>query len=152
MYLKFRRANSAENFTWYREVCPSYRHKIWKWYDESLLCCHRVKICNFAMNKEGPSHYFHLHARAPPTAVPGCVDERIAIVPYQACYGGLEFQIVCYGICVGEMICQKTKCCGVLQWLIVSGYFVISICWKENIVTLINLPLLAAIMRNGFNP
>ena len=25
--------------------------KIWKWYDESLLCCHRVKICNFAMNK-----------------------------------------------------------------------------------------------------
>ena len=36
---------------WYREVCPSYRHKIWKWYDESLLCCHRLKICNFAMNK-----------------------------------------------------------------------------------------------------
>ena len=27
---------------------------------------------------EGPSHYFHLHARAPPTAVPGCVDERIS--------------------------------------------------------------------------
>ena len=20
-----------------REVCPSYRHKIWKWYDESHL-------------------------------------------------------------------------------------------------------------------
>ena len=74
MYLKFRRANSAENFTWYREVCPPYCHKMWKWYDESLL---RVKICDFSMNKYGASHCFHLHARAPPTAVPGCVDERM---------------------------------------------------------------------------
>ena len=29
------------------------------------------------MNKSGPSHYFHLHARAPPTEVPGCEDERM---------------------------------------------------------------------------
>ena len=29
------------------------------------------------MNKLGPIHYFHLHARAPPKAVPGCVDERM---------------------------------------------------------------------------
>ena len=26
---------------------------------------------------QGRSHYFHLHARAPPTEMPGCVDERI---------------------------------------------------------------------------
>ena len=26
---------------------------------------------------KGPANYFHLHVRAPPTAVPGCVDERI---------------------------------------------------------------------------
>ena len=29
------------------------------------------------MSKQGHSHYFHLHARAPPTEVPGWVDERI---------------------------------------------------------------------------
>ena len=52
-------------------------HQISKWYDKSVLCYRWVKICNFAMNKQGPSHYFHLHARVPPTAVPGCVDERI---------------------------------------------------------------------------
>ena len=33
-------------------MCLSHCHKICKWYDESLLCCHRVKICNFAMNKK----------------------------------------------------------------------------------------------------
>ena len=29
------------------------------------------------MNKQGPSHCFHLHATAPPMAVPGWVDERM---------------------------------------------------------------------------
>ena len=29
------------------------------------------------MSKQGHSHYFHLHARVPPTEVPGWVDERI---------------------------------------------------------------------------
>ena len=28
-------------------------------------------------NKDPGSHYFHLHARAPPAAVPGCEDKRI---------------------------------------------------------------------------
>ena len=28
--------------------------------------------------KQGLSHYFHLHAQAPPAVVPGCVDERMA--------------------------------------------------------------------------
>ena len=33
-----------------------------------------MQFCN---EQIGPSHYFHLHARAPPTAVLKCVDERI---------------------------------------------------------------------------
>ena len=32
------------------------------------------------MSKQGHSHYFHLHARAPPTEVPGWVDERMPSV------------------------------------------------------------------------
>ena len=32
--------------------------------------CRRVKICNFAKYKQGVSQCFHLHARAPPVAVP----------------------------------------------------------------------------------
>ena len=50
-----------------------------KWCDEPLLCWHRVKTCNFAMNKQRPGHYFHLHVRAPPTVVPGWVDERMTL-------------------------------------------------------------------------
>ena len=41
------------------------RHKIW--YGES---------------QRGPSHYFHVHVRAPPTAVPGCVDGRINLAGF----------------------------------------------------------------------
>ena len=44
----------------------------------ALYYCHRVEICNFTINKQGPSHYFHLHARAPPMAMPyGWVYERM---------------------------------------------------------------------------
>ena len=39
------------------------------------------------MCKYGPGHYFHLHARAPPTAVPGCVDERITTTLHWASCG-----------------------------------------------------------------
>ena len=35
-----------------------------KWYDKPLPCCHRVIKYNFARNKQGSSHYFHLHVRA----------------------------------------------------------------------------------------
>ena len=35
-----------------------------------------MQFCNEQIRT---SHYFHLHARAPPTAVPGCVDERIIV-------------------------------------------------------------------------
>ena len=80
IYLKFCRIDSAEFFIRYSEKCLSYCHKISKWYGEPVLCYHRVKICNFAMSKQGPSHYFHLYVRAPPTAVPGCVDERMELL------------------------------------------------------------------------
>ena len=79
VYLKLSRIDFSDFFIWYSEKCLSYRHKISKWYDEPVLCYHRVKMCNFAMCKQGPSHYFHLHARAPPSAVP--VDERIESSP-----------------------------------------------------------------------
>ena len=74
---KFGQIDFAEFFIWYSEKYFSYCHKISKWYDEPVLCYRGVKICNFAMRKQGLSHYFHLHVRAPPTAVPRCVDERI---------------------------------------------------------------------------
>ena len=77
VYLKFRFANSPENFIWWSQKSLSHCHIIWEWYDVPLLCCHPVKIRNFAMNKQRPSHYFHLHARASPTVVPGWEDERI---------------------------------------------------------------------------
>ena len=47
------------------------------WYDATVLSYFGVKICNFAMSKQEPSLYFHLHARSSPTTVPGCLDERI---------------------------------------------------------------------------
>ena len=79
IYLEFGHIDFAEFFLlWYSEKCLSYGHKISKWYDEPVLCYRRVKMCSFAMSKQGPSHYFHLHARAPPMAVPGCVDERMS--------------------------------------------------------------------------
>ena len=79
VYLKLSRIDPSEFVIWYSEKWLSYCHKISKWYDEPVLCYRRVKICNFTMSKEGPSDYFHLHARAPPTAVPGCVDKRIQL-------------------------------------------------------------------------
>ena len=75
VYLKFGRIDSANFLIWYNETCLSSCHKLSKWYNEPVLCYCRIKICNFAMSKKGPSHYFHLYARAPPMAVPGCVDE-----------------------------------------------------------------------------
>ena len=41
---KFRHANKAENFTWHSYKCSSHCHKMSKWYDEPLICCHWVKI------------------------------------------------------------------------------------------------------------
>ena len=70
VYLKLDRIDSAEFFISYSEKCLPYCHKNLKWYDEPMLCYRRVKICNFAMSKQVPSHYFHLHAWAPPTASP----------------------------------------------------------------------------------
>ena len=77
VYLKLGRINSTKCFIWHSEKYLSHCHKISKWYDESVICYHRVKISNFAMSKQGPSHYFQRHARAPPTAMPGCVDARM---------------------------------------------------------------------------
>ena len=37
-------------------------------------CVVRVKICKFRTKRQGVNQCFHLHARAPPTAVPGWVD------------------------------------------------------------------------------
>ena len=68
VYLKLGRIDCAKFFIWHSEKYLSYCHKLSKWYDESVLCYRRVILCNFAMSKQGPSHYFHLHARAPPTA------------------------------------------------------------------------------------
>ena len=47
MYLKFHHANSAGNFTWYSLKCLCHCREISKWYDEPLLCCHRVKNMQF---------------------------------------------------------------------------------------------------------
>ena len=62
---------------WYdikKNMCPLYCYKISGWYDEKLLCCRQVKICQFTENKQRASQCFHLHVRVPPTAVPGWVD------------------------------------------------------------------------------
>ena len=77
VYLKLGRIDSAEFFIWYCEKYLSHCHRISKWYDQPMVCYSWVEISNFAMSKQGPGHYFHLHARVPPTAVPGYVDERI---------------------------------------------------------------------------
>ena len=86
VYLKLGHFDSAEFFIWYSENCLSHCHEISKWYDKPVVCYCWVKICIFAMSKQGPSDYFHLHARAPPMAVPGCVDERMrsAWIPLMA--------------------------------------------------------------------
>ena len=64
----------------------------------------RVKICNSAMNKQGPSHYFHLHARAPPTAVPGYVDKRFERLDIKNnCYlptDQLLWLCMCASVCI----------------------------------------------------
>ena len=78
VYLNLGHVDFANFYVWYSEKCLSYCHKIAMWYDEPVLCYSRIKICNFAMSKQGPGHYFHLHARAPLTAVPGCVDKRMS--------------------------------------------------------------------------
>ena len=91
VYLKLGHTDSAEFFILHSEKYLSYCYKIWKWYDESVLCYRRVESCNFAMSKQGPSHYFHLHARAPPTAVPGCVDKRIYECPIFKWVAGITF-------------------------------------------------------------
>ena len=45
-------------------MCLSHRHKIWKWYNQSLLCCHRAKVCNFARKS----------IRTQPLFSPSCVS------------------------------------------------------------------------------
>ena len=68
VYLKFGRIDSADFFFfWYIEKCLSYCHKISKWCDEPVFCYRRVKICNFAMSKQGPSMREHHLRQCPDT-------------------------------------------------------------------------------------
>ena len=76
-YVKLGHIDSLDFFIRYSEKRLCNCHKISKWYDDPVFCYHQVGICNFAMSKQGPRDYFHLHARASPNAVPECVDERI---------------------------------------------------------------------------
>ena len=51
MYLKFRRANSAENLTWYREVCPSgfsssQNLEVIRWVTSLLSPSKNMQLCN----------------------------------------------------------------------------------------------------------
>ena len=43
VYLIFGRIDSTEFFIWYCENCLSYCHKISNWYNDPVLCYHRVK-------------------------------------------------------------------------------------------------------------
>ena len=74
---KVLQTNSTGISIWLKNRCLLYWCKISRWCDEKLLCCHRVKICKFRTKRQGVNQFFHLHARAPPTAVPW-VDERMA--------------------------------------------------------------------------
>ena len=76
LYLKYCQTNSAGISIWHKNRRLLYWYTIARWYDEKLLCCHRVKICEFTKNKQGVSQCFHLHERASPTALPRWVNER----------------------------------------------------------------------------
>ena len=78
-YLKYCQMNSTGILIWHKDRYLLYLYKISRWYDEKLLCCCWVKMCEFTKNKHGVNQYFHLHAQAPPMAVPGWVEERIAL-------------------------------------------------------------------------
>ena len=108
VYLKLGCINSAEFFIWYSEMCLYYCHKILKWYDKPVRCYRQVKICSFAMSKQGRSDYFHLHVPAPPAAVPGCVDERMIInltyvFKWNSCEGRSLF------LCWKEIMMEQKK-------------------------------------------
>ena len=78
-YLRCCQTNSAGIFKWHNNMSSLLVQNfevIW-WDHEKLLCFHRVKICKFTKNKQGVNQCFHLHARAPPAAVLGWVEERI---------------------------------------------------------------------------
>ena len=47
VYLKYRPTNSTGISIWHKNRCLLYWYKISRWYDEKLLCCRRVKICEF---------------------------------------------------------------------------------------------------------
>ena len=81
VHLKFCQTNSAEFIMWFNKRCIPYWYKISKWYDETLLCCHQVKICDFTnilrTNKESVNWSMFSPACKPHAAVPRWVDERI---------------------------------------------------------------------------
>ena len=81
VYLKYCEGNSTGILIWYKNNFFFYLYKILRWYDEKLLCCCRVKIFEFTMNKQGVSQCFHPHAWAPSMAGPGWVDKRIIWSP-----------------------------------------------------------------------
>ena len=65
------KASESRTLTWHKNRCLLYWYKISRWYDEKLLCCCWVKICELTKNKQGVSQCFHLHACVPPTSAYG---------------------------------------------------------------------------------
>ena len=74
-----------------------------KFQSDTTSCCFVVNKLKYAIlpwtnNKQGPSHYFQLHVRAPPTTVPGWVDERmtqISAKPLLYLTEGLKTELWC---------------------------------------------------------
>ena len=58
VYLIFGRIDSTEFSIWYRENCLSYCHKISNWYNDPVLCYHRVKYAILQLADKGAAIIF----------------------------------------------------------------------------------------------
>ena len=56
--LIFGRIDSTEFFIWYRENCLTYCHKISNWYNDPVLCYHRVKYAILQWADKGAAIIF----------------------------------------------------------------------------------------------